>query len=65
MTPTGSWPRMRPDRTGYSPFTMCTSVPQIVVAVMRMTASPALGRGFGTSSIRSSFRGTQRLSFCS
>src|SRR5262245_23817495 len=54
ITPTGSWPRIRPGRTGYSPLTMCTSVPQIVVAVMRMTASPARGLGFGTSSIRRS-----------
>ena len=45
MTPTGSWPRISPGRTGYSPLTMWTSVPQIVVAVMRMTASPAFGRG--------------------
>ena len=28
---------------------MCTSVPQIVVAVIRMTASPARGIGFGRS----------------
>src|SRR5262245_43131292 len=29
---------------------MCTSVPQIVVAVIRITASPARGVGLGTSS---------------
>ena len=46
MTPTGSWPRIRPGLTGYSPRTMWTSVPQIVVAVIRMTASPAPGVGF-------------------
>ena len=39
---------------GYSPRTICTSVPQIVVALMRITASPAFGRGFGTSSTRMS-----------
>ena len=33
---------------------MCTSVPQMVVAVMRITASPPFGLGFGTSSIRRS-----------
>ena len=31
MTPTGSWPIVRPLLTGYSPLRMCTSVPQIVV----------------------------------
>src|SRR5262245_53041982 len=50
MTPTGSWPRTRPGLTGYSPRTMCTSVPQMVVVVIRMTASPARGLGFATSS---------------
>src|SRR6476659_11149634 len=30
ITPTGSCPRIRPLPTGYSPLTMCTSVPQIV-----------------------------------
>src|SRR5689334_21370279 len=50
MTPTGSWPRMSPGLTGYSPRTMCTSVPQIVVVVIRMIASPTPGVGFGTSS---------------
>ena len=50
MTPTGSWPRIEPGLTGYSPRTMCTSVPQIVVAVMRMTASPDPAVGRGTSS---------------
>ena len=49
MTPTGSWPSTRPGRTAYSPFTMCTSVPQMVVVVMRTTASPARGIGFGRS----------------
>ena len=33
MTPTGSWPMTRPWRTGYSPLTMWTSVPQMVVVV--------------------------------
>src|SRR5215471_20213664 len=50
MTPTGSWPRISPGLTGYSPRTMCTSVPQIVVVVILMTASPARGVGRGTSS---------------
>ena len=43
MTPTGSWPMTRPGRTGYSPLTMWRSVPQIVVVVTRMTASPDAG----------------------
>ena len=47
MTPTGSCPRISPGLTGYSPRTMCTSVPQMVVAVIRMTASPALARASG------------------
>ena len=51
MTPTGSCPRTSPGFTGYSPRTMCTSVPQIVVAVILMTASPGPGLGFGTSSM--------------
>ena len=50
MTPTGSWPRIRPGRTGYSPLTMWTSVPQIVVRVTRIRASPGPGRGRSTSS---------------
>ena len=51
MTPTGSCPITRPGRTGYSPRTMCRSVPQIVVSVMRITASPGPGWGRGTSSM--------------
>ena len=50
MTPTGSCPRTSPGLTGYSPRTMCTSVPQMVVVVIRMTASPGPGIGFGSSS---------------
>src|SRR6476469_7430689 len=53
ITPTGSCPSTRPGRTGYSPFTMCTSVPQIVVVVIRITAWPARGTGFGRSSMAS------------
>src|SRR4051812_33796447 len=34
---------------------MCTSVPQIVVAVMRIRACPQAGCGFGTSSSASRF----------
>src|SRR5687767_13541257 len=51
MTPTGSCPMTRPGATGYSPRTMWRSVPQIVVSVTRMTASPAPARGRSTSSI--------------
>ena len=36
--------------TGYSPFTMWTSVPQIVVSVTRITTSPARALGTGTVS---------------
>ena len=43
-------PTTRPDLTGYSPRTIWTSVPQIVVAVILTTASPGPGTGFGTSS---------------
>ena len=50
MTPTGSCPRTSPGRTGYSPFTMWTSVPQIVVMVTLISASPGPGRGRATSS---------------
>src|SRR5687768_2105824 len=66
ITPTGSWPRISPGRTGYSPLTIWTSVPQMVVAVIRTTASPARGRGLGTSSIRSSLtpRNTTAFIFC-
>src|SRR4029079_18678858 len=49
MTPTGSWPTVRPSFTGYSPFRMWTSVPQIVVSVTRISASPTPGTGRGTS----------------
>src|SRR3954471_773787 len=51
MTPTGSWPSTSPVRAGYSPFTMWTSVPQMVVVVMRTTAWPARGDGFGRSTM--------------
>ena len=54
----------RPDR--YSPLTMCTSVPQMVVVVIRMTASPAPAEGVGTSSmpIVVLFLGIPRRSWC-
>src|SRR6185295_6389682 len=54
MTPTGSWPTVSPRATGYSPLRMCTSVPQIVVRVMRRSASfgPIEGTGFSSSTIR-------------
>src|SRR4029079_7346636 len=45
----------RPGRTGYSPLRMWMSVPQIVVVVTRITASPAAAWGRGTSSTRVSF----------
>ena len=41
-----------PAFTGYSPRRMWRSVPQIVVSVMRITASPTPGRGRATSSTR-------------
>ena len=41
ITPTGSWPMVRPCATGYSPLRICTSVPQMVVVVTRSRASPA------------------------
>ena len=54
MTPTGSWPMVRPWATGYSPLRMCTSVPQIVVVVIRTSASsgPTSGTGFSSSTMR-------------
>ena len=51
MTPTGSWPTMRPFATGYSPRQMCESVPQIVVVVIFTTASVGPGAGLPTSSM--------------
>src|SRR3954462_6704882 len=54
ITPTGSWPMINPGRTEYSPRKMCTSVPQIVVRVTRITASPIPALGRGTSSTRMS-----------
>ena len=58
MTPTGSWPTIRPGATGYSPRRMCTSVPQIVVIVTRTIASvgPHSGIGRSCSMIRSAPR---------
>src|SRR4051812_7626511 len=50
IVPTGSWPSTRPERTGYSPRMMWMSVPQIVVVVILMTASPGPECGRGTSS---------------
>lgn len=54
MMPTGSWPMVRPLATGYSPLRMCTSVPQMVVVVMRISASsgPTSGTGFSSSTMR-------------
>src|SRR3982751_509533 len=45
---------INPGRTEYSPRKMCTSVPQIVVRVTRITASPIPALGRGTSSTRMS-----------
>ena len=55
MTPTGSWPMMRPGATGYSSRQMWTSVPQIVVSVTLTIASlgPHRGVGFSSKTIRS------------
>ncbi|MDT4880811.1 hypothetical protein FQZ97_1165970 [compost metagenome] len=54
MMPTGSWPMVRPAATGYSPLRMCTSVPQMVVVVIRSKASfgPISGMGLSCSSMR-------------
>src|SRR5262245_61845345 len=49
MTPTGSCPTILPGATGYSPFRMCTSVPQIVVSVTRSSASVGPTSGIGRS----------------
>ena len=51
-TPIPSCPRIRPSATeAKSPFRMCRSVPQIVVLVIRTTASvTSRSAGFGTSS---------------
>src|SRR6185369_12445969 len=48
-TPTGSCPTIKPDLTGYSPRKICTSVPQMVVSVTRISASPTPGLGLATS----------------
>src|SRR5471032_2616861 len=52
ITPTPSWPRMRPDvQLGTSPLRMCRSVPQIVVRVTRTMSSVAAAMvGLGRSS---------------
>src|SRR5262249_15860188 len=54
MTPTGSWPTVSPRATGYSPFRIWTSVPQIVVVVTLISASvgPTRGTGFPAAAIR-------------
>jgi len=40
---------IKPERTGYSPLTMWMSVPQMVVSVMRITASPTPALGMGNA----------------
>ena len=54
MIPTGSWPTVNPGSTGYSPFRMWTSVPQIVVVVILISASsgPTSGTGLSSSTMR-------------
>src|SRR5690606_21322804 len=54
MTPTGSWPMVKPRATGYSPLRMCTSVPQMVVVVTLISASkgPTSGTGLSSSTMR-------------
>lgn len=54
ILPTASCPRVRPHLTGYSPLTICTSVPQMVVSVISMTASPARFRDRSIFEINSS-----------
>src|SRR6476646_10090849 len=54
---------IRPGLTGYSPFRMCRSVPQIVVKVTRITASPTPAVGRGTSSTRIWFGPRNTLAF--
>ena len=63
MTPTGSWPMVRPGATGYSPFRIWMSVPQIVVVVTRISASsgPTSGTGFSRSAIRPGLAKTAAL----
>jgi hypothetical protein len=39
IPPTGSWPMINPGVTWYSPLAMCTSVPQMVVAVLSLLSS--------------------------
>jgi hypothetical protein len=54
ITPTGSCPMVRPLATGYSPFRMWMSVPQIVAVVIFSTASsgPGAGMDFSSSTMR-------------
>src|SRR5690606_13989446 len=54
MMPTGSCPTTSPGAPGYSPFKMCGSVPQLVVVVIRMSASlgPMSGTFLSWSSMR-------------
>src|SRR5690606_25120490 len=63
ITPTGSWPTVSPGATGYSPLRICTSVPQMVVVVMRIRASlgPTSGMGLSASSIRPGSTNTAAL----
>ena len=53
MTPTDSWPRVRPSGTGRAPLTVWTSEVQIKAAVVRTIASsgPGSGIGFSTTAV--------------
>jgi len=51
MTPTDSWPSVRPSGTGSAPFTVCTSEVQISAAVVRTIASSGPGSGIGFSTM--------------
>ena len=53
ITPTDSWPSVRPSSTGSAPRTVCTSDVQTIDAVVRTTASsgPGSGIGFSTTAV--------------
>ena len=45
ITPTGSWPMVRPGATGYSPFRMWTSVPQMPATSIFISAASSACSG--------------------
>src|SRR5689334_11942055 len=57
MTPTDSWPSVRPSGTGSAPLTVCTSDVQIRAAVVLTIASsgPGSGMGFSTTPVSPTF----------